>query len=58
MIVRALLRNEGETVTEDMKIAGIDWKTGEPLTNAKHYGGPYKLVEDYEEPVEIVEETD
>ena len=46
--MKALIRNEGETVTEDMDIPGIDWKTGYPLTNAKWFGGPYLLVRDYD----------
>ena len=33
--MKALIRNEGETVTEDMDIPCIDWNTGYPLTNAK-----------------------
>ena len=43
--MKALIRDEGETVTEDMGIAGIDWNTGYPLTNAKWFGGPYTLVQ-------------
>ena len=49
--MRALIRNEGETVTEDMNIPCIDWKTGAPLTNTKWYGGPYTLVQNYTPPV-------
>ena len=30
-----------------MKILGIDWETGAPLTNPEWYGGPYTLVDDY-----------
>ena len=48
--MRALIRNEGETVTENMGIAGIDWKTGYPLTNEKWFGGSYTLVENYVAP--------
>ena len=36
-----------ETVTEDMGVPGIDWKTGMPLTNRAWAGGPYILVNDY-----------
>ena len=50
--MKALIRNEGETITEDMEIPGIDWDTGYPLTNAKWFGGPYKLVQNYVAPVE------
>lgn len=45
--MKALIRNPGETVTEDMGIAGIDWNTGAPLTNQGWFGGPYQLVENY-----------
>ena len=45
--MKALIRNEGETVTEDMGIPGIDWKTGMPLTNPVWAGGAYILVNDY-----------
>ena len=47
--MKALIRNEGETVTEDMNIPCIDWKTGYPLTDPKWFGGPYTLVENYVE---------
>ncbi len=46
-IVKALIRNPGETVTEDMGIPGIDWTNGAPLTNPGWSGGPYTLVNDY-----------
>lgn len=45
--MKALIRNEGETVTEDMNIPCIDWNTGAPLTNDKWFGGPYQLVDNY-----------
>lgn len=45
--MRALIRNEGETVTERDGIVGIDWDTGAPLTNPAWAGGPYRLVENY-----------
>lgn len=45
--MKALIRNEGETVTEEMGITGIDWETGYPLTNPKWFGGPYTLIENY-----------
>ena len=50
--MRALIRNEGETVTENMNIPCIDWNTGYPLTNAKWFGGPYTLVQNYVPPVD------
>lgn len=45
--MKALIRNEGETVTEADGIPGIDWKTGMPLTNPVWAGGPYQLVDNY-----------
>ena len=55
--MKALIRNKGETVTEDMDIPCIDWNTGYPLTNAKWFGGPYKLVQNYVAPIEEGEEA-
>ena len=46
--MKALIRNAGETVTEDMHIPGIDWDTGMPLTDPVWAGGPYTLVDDYD----------
>ena len=48
--MKALIRNPGETVTEEMNIPCIDWSTGYPLTNAKWFGGPYTLVQNYVPP--------
>ena len=50
--MKALIRNEGETITEDMNIPCIDWSTGYPLTGEKWFGGPYKLVQNYVPPAE------
>lgn len=47
--MKALIRNEGETVTEADSIPGIDWKTGMPLTNPAWAGGPYQMVDNYVE---------
>lgn len=47
--MKALIRNEGETVLESDGIEGIDWKTGMPLTNPVWAGGPYRLVDNYVE---------
>ena len=55
--MKALIRNEGETVTEDMDIPCIDWSTGYPLTNAKWFGGPYTLVQNYVPPQEDAPES-
>ena len=45
--MKALIRNEEETVTEDMGHSFIDWTTGAPLTNPDWSGGPYQLVDNY-----------
>ena len=45
--MKALIRNEGETITEDCGLSFINWKTGAPLTNIDWYGGPYQLVDSY-----------
>ena len=55
--MKALIRNEGETVTEADGIEGIDWQTGAPLTNAAWCGGPYQLVQNYVPPVEDAPES-
>ena len=55
--MKALIRNNGETVTEDMGIAGIEWNTGAPLTNKSWCGGSYRLVQNYVAPAEDQEET-
>lgn len=49
--MKALIRNKGETITEEMNVPCINWKTGAPLTDTKWYGGPYKLFENYTPPV-------
>lgn len=46
--MKALIRNPGETVTEDMHIPGINWNTGMPMTNPVWAGGSYKLVDNYD----------
>ena len=55
--MKALIRNSGETVTENMDIAGIDWCTGAPLTDRYHIGGPYIMVQNYVPPVNDEPET-
>ena len=47
--MKALIRNEGETVTEGMGHSFIDWNTGMPLTCPDWAGGPYRLVDNYVE---------
>ena len=56
--MRALIRNPGETVTENDGIVGIDWDTGAPLTNDSWSGGPYFLVKNYDPSVCEVMEPD
>ena len=46
-MMKALIRNEGETVTEASGLKFIDWNTGYPLTSEKWFGGPYTLVQNY-----------
>ena len=55
--MKALIRNDGETVTEKDGIEGIDWQTGAPLTNTAWCGGPYQLVQNYVPPQEGAPET-
>lgn len=55
--MKALIRNEGETITEDMNIPCIDWSTGYPLTNPKWFGGPYTMVQNYVPPQEDTPES-
>lgn len=51
--MRALIRDRDETITEKMDVRYfINWETGYPLTNAKWFGGPYTLVENYVPPTE------
>ena len=46
--MKALIRDPGETVTQNMGLAFINWDTGAPLTNPEWSGGPYVLVENYD----------
>lgn len=48
--MKALIRNKGETITEDMYIPAINWNTGAPLTNPEWFGGHYTLVQNYVPP--------
>ena len=45
--MKALVREKGETVTENDNVPFINWNTGAPLTNPGWFGGPYTLVNDY-----------
>ena len=51
MTMKALIRSETEVVKEDCGLSFIDWNTGYPLTDAKWFGGPYNLVQNYVPPV-------
>ncbi len=55
--MKALIRNEGETLTEKDGISFIDWNTGYPLTNMKWFGGAYRLVENYVPPQDNTPES-
>ena len=55
--MKALIRDEGETVTEDMNIPCIDWQTGAPLTDPAWAGGAYMLVQNYVPPQEDAPES-
>lgn len=48
--MKALIRNEGETVLENNNVPGIKWDTGYPLTEPGWAGGPYMLVTNYVPP--------
>ena len=49
--MRALIRGKDETVIENMGIPGIEWDTGYPLTDPGWFGGPYVLVENFDQTV-------
>ena len=44
--MKALIRNNGETILSTSSIDGIEWTTGAPLTNPSWAGGAYALCED------------
>ena len=48
--MKALVRDDGEIVTDEDGVEWIDWKTGMPLTNPHWKGGRYTLVDDYVPP--------
>ena len=48
--MKALIREEGETIIEKDSPSFIDWSNGAPLTDAKWFGGPYTLVQNYVPP--------
>ena len=55
--MKALLRNEGETILENNSPAFIDWNTGSPLTDKGWSGGAYRLVQNYVPPQEDAPES-
>lgn len=55
--MKALIRNEGETVLETDDVPCIEWNTGKPLTNPEWSGGPYTLVQNYVPPQEDAPES-
>ena len=56
-MTKALIRNEGETITEDCGLSFINWNTGLPLTDPKWFGGAYTLVQNYVPPQENTPES-
>ena len=54
--MKALIRNDGETITENKTPSFIEWNTGYPLTSPKWFGGSYTLVQNYVPPTEDQEE--
>ena len=46
-MMKALIRNLGETILESDNVPGIEWDAGYPLTASGWAGGPYTLVNDY-----------
>lgn len=46
--MKALIRNENETILESDNVPGIKWDTGYPLTDTGWAGGPYLLVRNYD----------
>ncbi len=55
--MKALIREKGETITEDMNIPCINWSNGYPLTGEKWFGGPYTLVQNYVPPQDDAHES-
>lgn len=58
--MKALVRNKGEVIIDNMGIPGIDWTTGYPLTSSGWSGGPYTLADNYvpDDPVNDSETAD
>ena len=48
--MKALVRNDGETILETSHIPNIDWETGYPFTDKDWPNRPYKLIINYSEP--------
>ena len=49
--MKALIRNNGETILETDGIKCVEWTSGRPLTDADWCEGPYTLVQNYVPPV-------
>ena len=49
--MKALIR-KNDVVMECDRVDGINWNTGQPLTNPEYCGGPYTLVLNYEPPID------
>lgn len=47
--MKALIR-DNDVVMECDGVDGIDWNTGQPMTNPEYCGGPYRLVQNYVQP--------
>ena len=48
--MKALIRNNGETILETDGIKCVDWTSGKPLTDGDWCEGPYTLVQNYVPP--------
>ena len=53
--MKALIR-DNDVVMECDGVDGIDWNTGQPMTNPEYCGGPYRLVQNYVRPQEVAHE--
>ena len=55
--MKALIRNNGETILETDGIKCVEWTSGRPLTDADWCEGPYTLVQNYVPPQEDAPES-
>ena len=56
--MKALVRNKGETITENDITIGINWENGMPLTSPYWSGGAYTLIENYVQHDDLPEEDE